>query len=153
MRRQILLSAMAVVFAALAGGETPAGVPKGAVETKPGVYRLVDKDKKVWIFRKTPFGFQKSAEEPADAPANSEKAEESKAPAAEAERDRTKTPFGKSKASEDGGPVTKVTESGDSITFERPSPFGVYRWTRKKSELTADERKLWEAQRPAQARQ
>ena len=36
----------------------------------------------------------------------------------------------------------KVTEAGDEIRFERTTPFGHNVWTRKKSELTADEKLL-----------
>lgn len=38
----------------------------------------------------------------------------------------------------------KVTEEGDSLRFERPSPFGVRKWTRKKTELTEMEKAAWE---------
>ena len=34
----------------------------------------------------------------------------------------------------------KVTEQGDKVTFENASPFGPQRWTKKKSELTDDEK-------------
>jgi hypothetical protein len=44
----------------------------------------------------------------------------------------------------------KVTEEGDSLRFERPSPFGVRKWTRKKTELTEMETAAWEL---AKARQ
>jgi len=36
-------------------------------------------------------------------------------------------------------PIT-ATEDGDKVRFERPGPFGTYRWEKKKSELTDDER-------------
>lgn len=147
MFKQFAAALILVICAGGLSGQTPGGVPKGAVETKPGVYRFVDKDNKVWIFRKTPFGFQKAAEEPVETGAATPTAPEP----LKASADRTQTPFGESKAAEGGLPATKVSESGENVTFERPSPFGVYRWTRKKSELTAGERKLWEAQRPVQA--
>jgi hypothetical protein len=144
-----------LIFAAvmLCGAELPAGVPKGATEAGQGRYRFIDKDKKVWIYRMTPFGVQRFPEEtakadsarPADGAADQMKAREAEPP-------RTETPFGTSKASAAGMPATTATEAGDSIRFERPSPFGVYRWTKKKSELTADERKLWEEQQNAPAR-
>jgi len=38
----------------------------------------------------------------------------------------------------------KVTEEGDSLRFERPTPFGVGKWTRKKTELTEMEKAAWE---------
>jgi len=42
-----------------------------------------------------------------------------------------------------------ATEDGDTIRFERPSPFGPYRWQRKKSELSESERAIWNRQRSA----
>ena len=38
----------------------------------------------------------------------------------------------------------KATEQGDSIRFERPTPFGPFRWQTKKSELNEMERAVWE---------
>lgn len=132
--------------------KTPAGVPAGSSEVGPGTYRFVDKDKKVWIYRKTPFGFQKSEETAADGD-RARKTETAPAEMPQADRNRTATPFGESKAPAAGMPTTKVTETGDSVQFERPSPFGVYRWTKKKTELTDGEKKLWEAQRSASSAQ
>jgi hypothetical protein len=151
MLKQFVASLLFGVFAAGLYGQAPAGVPKGAEETQPGVYRFVDKDKKIWIYRKTPFGIQKSAEDKTESETAAEAVAETSSPDAQPDGARTKTPFGESKEPDSGLPATKITESGDNVTFERPSPFGVYRWTRKKSELTAGERKLWEAQRPVQA--
>ena len=132
-----LLLGTALVCAA----ENPAGVPKEATQTGPRTWRFVDKDNKVWIYRQTPFGFQKSAENAAGDKA---------APGApEAAANRTATPFGESKSSPSNAPVTKVTEDGDTLRFERPTPFGNVRWSRKKSELTDDERKIWEAKQGA----
>jgi hypothetical protein len=136
------------------GADLPAGVPKGSTEIGQGRYRFVDKDNKVWIYRMTPFGFQRSPED-AQKPDAAEKSSEpagDKEARRENERPRTDTPFGKSKEPVGGMPVTTATEVGDSIRFERQSPFGVYRWTRKKADLTADERKLWEQQQNAPAR-
>ena len=64
------------------------------------------------------------------------------------------TPFGVARleepapvkaASPDDG--TRAAGDGDVIRFERPSPFGTYRWTRKKSELTESERAVWNRDR------
>jgi hypothetical protein len=134
--------ALILFSAAICAAANPEGVPKEAVEVKPGVYRYVDKSNKAWLYSKSPFGYMRSAEDAvrADAPAPSEKA------------NPEKTPFGESRAAANT-PTTKVTDQGDSVRFERPSPFGVYRWTRKKTELTDDEKKLWESSRtqPAKA--
>jgi len=47
----------------------------------------------------------------------------------------------------------KVTEEGDSLRFERPTPFGVWKWTRKKTELTEMERAAWEMAKAGQSPQ
>lgn len=140
----MLFCAAALVFSA----ELPAGVPKGATEVAPGRYRFVDKDQKVWNYRVTPFGVQRSAAEAKDESATP--APDKTVP--ELERPRTETPFGKSKASYSNTPVTTATEVGDSIRFERPNPFGVSRWTKKKTDLTPDERRVWESQTKAPER-
>ena len=131
----------AFLFASiLCAAANPAGVPKEATEVKPGVYRYVDKEMKVWLYTKSPFGYMRSAEDSSK-----------QKPEAAAKTNPEKTPFGESKAATNA-PVTKVVDLGDSVRFERPSPFGVYRWTRKKTELNDDETKLWEASRPAPAK-
>jgi hypothetical protein len=33
-----------------------------------------------------------------------------------------------------------MTDLGDSVQFQRPTPFGPQKWVRKKSELTDDEK-------------
>jgi hypothetical protein len=38
-------------------------------------------------------------------------------------------------------------EDGDVIKFERPSPFGVYKWETKKSELSEMEKTVWEREK------
>ena len=40
----------------------------------------------------------------------------------------------------------KATVEGDTVHFERPSPFGVFRWQKKISELNEQERALWQAE-------
>ena len=41
----------------------------------------------------------------------------------------------------------KVVDSGDSLEFERPSPFGSYKWKSKKDSLTPSEREAWDRSR------
>jgi hypothetical protein len=89
-------------------------VPAGAVETEPGTFRFTDAQGRKWIYRKTPFGVARLEEGAAAA-----------APAAVAERKEE---------------AVKVVEKGDSVHFERPGPFGIYKWERKKSDLTDAER-------------
>jgi hypothetical protein len=47
----------------------------------------------------------------------------------------------------------KVTEEGDSLRFERPSPFGVRKWTRKQTDLTEMEKAAWELAKAGQSPQ
>jgi len=67
------------------------------------------------------------------------------------------TPFGVAKfpdekaAVEEAPPSWKAVEAGDEIQFERPTPFGGMRWTRKKDQLNDLERKVWERDRPKAA--
>jgi hypothetical protein len=91
-------------------------LPAGATLVEPGTYTYTDSQGKKWIYRKTPFGLAKTEDKPA--------------PAAES------------------APATDsnytAVEDGDSIRFERPGPFGVYKWQKKKSDLTEDEKAAWE---------
>ncbi len=94
----------------------PIGPPKEAVEIAPFTFRYVDARGKVWIYHRTPFGWMKA--ERKDVP------EAAPAPA----------PL----------PETLVVEDGDSVRFERNTPFGPQRWRRKKSELTEQEKQIFE---------
>ena len=40
--------------------------------------------------------------------------------------------------------LVRHAEAVVCIRFERPGPFGPYRWQKKKSELDSDERAAWE---------
>ena len=62
-----------------------------------------------------------------------------------------RTPFGRSKSTSEeepkpSPPVTtpfmQVEEKGDSVVFRRRTPFGVQSWTKKRSELTAQEQDM-----------
>jgi hypothetical protein len=101
----------------------PIEIPAGAIETAPATYSYTDTKGKKWIYRKTPFGVARLEDNPAAAQA---------APAPQA-------------------PVKVTAEDrGDTVHFERPGPFGMYKWDRKKSELSPDE-KAWLAEQPAGA--
>ena len=41
----------------------------------------------------------------------------------------------------------KIIEDGDSLKFEREGPFGTYKWSKKKTELSDQEKAAWEAQK------
>jgi hypothetical protein len=49
-------------------------------------------------------------------------------------------------ASSDAADFVKIVEKGDELYFERKAPFGVQKWSRKKSELNDFERQAWEKQ-------
>lgn len=144
-------------------GEIPKGVPKDAQELKPGVYRHVDKDGKAWIYRKTPFGVNRGLEENEPAPDAESLADTKPESTKTTDGSKRMTPFGpvkvtgnapaEAKPAEAPRDLTKVTEAGDTLRFERPTPFGAYRWTKKKTELTEQEKALWEAQRNSAAAQ
>ena len=92
-------------------------LPAGAKQVELGTYTFTDSQGKKWIYRKTPFGLARIEDKPVEA----------SAPTAAASGD---------------GIVAK--EDGDTIRFERPGPFGTYRWQKKKSELADDEKAAWE---------
>lgn len=95
----------------------PNALPRDAVEIEPGVYRWKDAQGKTWIIRRSPFGLLKGEEGPKNEPAARE---------------------------DDASAALKVVEEGDLLRFERPTPFGVTRWTKKKTELDELERRAWE---------
>lgn len=132
----------------------PQSIPAGAVEIEPGTFRFTDKEGKTWIYRKSPFGMMRFASKAGDQatpgaaesktadPAPPEGAESKTAEPAPAERTESK-PAEPAVSSRDLKEI-KATEDGDTIRFERPSPFGVMRWQKKKSELNEMERAVWE---------
>lgn len=105
----------------------PKEIPAGAVKSDDGSYRYTDRQGKKWIYRKTPFGVAHFEDKPVSA---DERAEATK-------------------RFED----VKATEDGDAIRFERPGPFGVYKWQRKKTELNEMEQAVWDRERARAARQ
>jgi len=93
-------------------------VPPDAVEVSPGLYRATAADGKVWMYRRSPFGVSRW-------PASSDPAYNKQESAPER---------------------IVAVEQGDSIRFERTTPFGKRSWVRKKTDLTADEKAAWEQQ-------
>src|SRR5215208_4872182 len=93
----------------------PVEIPPGAVETQPGTFRHTDQQGKKWIYRKTPFGVARTEDNGSDAAA---------APAAGTASPET----GASREVGQAKVKVKATEDGDSIHFERPGPFGTYKW-------------------------
>jgi len=99
----------------------PLTVPTDAVQVSPGLYRWTDKDGKDWMYRRTPFGVSRWQEDSEDT---------------------------KQKAIIQ---QTSAVEQGDSVRFERVSPFGKRTWVKKKTELDKTEQKIWERQRDSSA--
>jgi hypothetical protein len=126
--RYLILAAMIPLLAAAQDKKKPparpappaagTAIPKEAKQIEPYTWRHTDRQGQNWIYRKTPFGVVRYPE-----PASADKPAEV-------------IPEGMS-----------AVEEGDLVRFERPSPFGKYRWTRKKSELTELEQKVWERDR------
>ena len=137
-----MLRWIAVTTLAMSAALADVSVPKGATEIQPGVYKHTDASGKTFIFRKTPFGIVKS-------PEGADKAENSNAAAIDTPHVTSKpsagataSPFGdvnKPAKSQD----VKVVDRGEVLEFERPSPFGSYKWKAKKTELTVEEREAW----------
>jgi hypothetical protein len=124
------LIVIAISLAALAAAETakgkapakaaakakalPAGLPKDAVSTEPGLWKHTDAKGQVWMYRQTPFGFSRyKPEDVAPVEDISEAA------------------------------LLQAVEDGDSVKFEKKTPFGTARWTKKKSELNGPETIAW----------
>jgi hypothetical protein len=94
-------------------------IPKDAVLLPNGTYSYTDKQGKKWIYVNTPFGVSKTADP------------------------------GASQAGSEAVRIdAKVIDKGDSVRFEKPSPFGTMSWEKKKSELTPEEQQLVDAQAP-----
>jgi hypothetical protein len=110
--------------AAAAKTQNTVALPKEAVAISPGTYTYMDPQGRKWIFRQTPFGMAKF--------------EDRDLPSTEAEA-RQKQVAG-----------MRAVEDGEFIRFERPGPFGTYRWKRKKTELDPIEQAAWDRARGQQ---
>ena len=100
-------------------------VPSGAKEVEPGLYRYTDAQGKTWMYRKTPFGLSKWEDKPV-----------------------TTAPV----VVQPAVPVS-TTDLGDSVQFERQTPFGTQKWTKKKTDLTEDEKAYLKKQDPKRSDQ
>ena len=88
-------------------------IPAGAKEVEPHVYSFTDEQGTKWNIRQTPFGVTKWRDSDIPAPAMAPQ------PA-----------------------NVTVTDLGDSYRFVRNHPLGQNVWTKKKSELSEDEKSL-----------
>lgn len=120
-------------------------VPKGATQVTPGTYRYTDAHGAKWIYRVTPFGVARLRDEVK--------------PAGEAKA----TPFGtvstvaeqQADAARPEAPPPaplKATDAGDSVRFERVTPFGVQKWQTLKTDLDTAEQAAWDHQRARDAK-
>lgn len=96
-------------------------VPKDAVQVDASTWRYTDPQGRSWIYRVTPFGIARMEDKPSIM-------DESRTPGTE-ERKRVD--------------LTTAVEDGDIIRFERPGPFGPYKWQKKKTALNEMERAVW----------
>jgi hypothetical protein len=108
--------AVVLCFSAVALMAQSAGIPAGAVKVGD-TYRYTDAQGRKWIYRQTPFGLSRVSAEEAAAVG--------------------KTPDVTAR-------FMRATDHGDTVSFERPSPFGTYRWEVKKSQMDASERAAYE---------
>ena len=91
-------------------------IPAGAVQVEPYLFRYTDKDGKVWLYRKTPFGITKSTEQ-----AQQDVTVQQAAAAANLSK-------------------VRAIDAGETVRFERSTAMGKQSWEKKKSDLTAEER-------------
>lgn len=98
-------------------------IPSSAVQIEPGAYRWTDAKGKKWILFQTPFGIAKKEDD--GQPLRNKQTEVH---------------------TMDG---VKISEDGDSLKFEREGPFGTYKWSKKKTELSEEEKTAWERQQSA----
>jgi hypothetical protein len=100
----------------------PLTIPSDAVAKPDGSYSYTDKAGKKWIYNRTPFGISKIQD------------------VGEGAAD----PFVTTPKEQ----LIKTTDAGDTVKFERQTPFGVTKWEKKKSDLTDEERRIFESQQP-----
>jgi len=117
----LLVSMTALRAAGPSAGAARFAVPAGAVAVESNLYRYTDAEGKTWIYRRTPFGVTR-AEARSVAPQRPEAWDN-----------------------------TKAWDDGDAVRFERPGPFGVYRWRTRKSDLDAAEQAFWARRQAALA--
>jgi len=96
-------------------------IPKDAVANPDGTYSYTDKAGKKWIYGQTPFGISKVED-----------------------MGGTNGGFSTTPLEQ----LIKTTDNGETVKFEKQTPFGPAKWERKKSELTDQERKIYEQQHP-----
>lgn len=99
------------------------GIPEGAVQLEAYTFSYTDSAGKEWIYRRTPFGVSRVLR---------------------ADTERPAAGGGLNGVAPSRVPEIKVVEAGDDLQFEQNSPFGIRKWTKKKTELTSDEQVAWD---------
>ena len=123
----------------------PLTIPEGAVLDPTGDYRFTDAKGRKWLYRKTPFGVSRREDTAAATPAANPSATPAANPSATPAANPSATPM--AKPAKAGAAGMKATEDGDTVHFEKPGPFGVWKWDKKKSELDdAEKAALLQAQ-------
>ncbi len=107
--------------AAKRSASTESDLPAGAVLVDTNTWHWKAPDGKTWLYRRTPFGLSRGVIEE------------------------------KPKLADEIPPGMIAIDAGDSVRFERPSPFGPLKWTKSKSELTELEQLVWERDHPKPA--
>ena len=95
----------------------PKGVPAGATRNADGTFSFTDKDGARWTYSTTMFGISKT---PARDTVNARSGNEAQ------------------------GNI-RVIDKGEVVRFERSGPFGISAWEKKKTDLTSEERSLFDA--------
>jgi hypothetical protein len=137
MKLLIALCVSAAVLAAQQDAKPPAksakaeapekpltAIPAGSKQIEPGAYAYTDPKGKKWILFETPFGIAK--------------------------KEDTGEPLRKKQKEPQIMQGVKITEDGDSLKFEREGPFGTYKWSKKKTDLTEQEKDAWDRQKAPQ---
>jgi hypothetical protein len=96
----------------------PKDPPASAEKVDELTYRWKDAKGDFWVYKKTPFGWSKI-------------------------REKELTSYQRPETNGEGSKVSGVR--GDEVSFERSTPFGTTRWTKKKGELNPDESAALEA--------
>ena len=99
----------------------PLTIPKEAVANPDGTYSYTDKAGKQWTYSKTPFGVSKI-------------------------QNMGGAPSGFNTTPKEQ--LITSTDQGDTVKFSKQTPFGATTWEKKKSELTDEERTIYQNQHP-----
>jgi hypothetical protein len=97
--------------AAAAPASGPVSIPTDAVEVEPGLFEAKDETGKVWHYTRTPFGVRKFPPERL--------------------KDTTAV---------EAARIAVLSQDGETVKFERKTPFGTTAWSKSKDKLNAAEK-------------